>query len=269
MSDAATAEWDDAYANGAYIANAHTYPVRWEKDALAFRTRWPSGDLDVVYGPSGRQRFDLFLPETAPNGLAVFVHGGYWLRFDKSCWSDRASGALARGWAVCLPSYDLSPAVSIPQITRQVGAAISLAARRIGGPIRLSGHSAGGHLVTRMICADTPLPEHVLARIVKVVSISGLHDLRPLRKTSMNDAFAMDEAEAIRESSALCKPVIDCPVNAWVGSAERPEFIRQARLLADAWPKARYVEEADRHHFNVIDGLTTANGPLTRALVGA
>jgi hypothetical protein len=49
------------------------------------------------------------------------------------------------------------------------------------------------------------------------------------------------------------------PVTAWVGANERPEFVRQNRALFDMWrgfetPMA-IVEEAGRHHFDVIDGL--------------
>ena len=42
--------------------------------------------LDLLYGDGERNRFDLFLPEQTPKGLVVFVHGGYWVRFDKSYW---------------------------------------------------------------------------------------------------------------------------------------------------------------------------------------
>src|SRR3546814_5563195 len=49
----------------------------------------------------------------SPAGLAVFVHGGYWMAFDKSSWSHLAAGAVARGWAVALPSYTLCPEARI------------------------------------------------------------------------------------------------------------------------------------------------------------
>ena len=43
-------------------------------------------------------------------------------------------------------------------------------------------------------------------------------------------------------------------------------------LLANVWTglgaATAIVEEADRHHFNVIDGLMQPDHPLTRALVG-
>jgi arylformamidase len=267
MSETTTTDWDDAYANAAHIPGAQDFVERWSEEAASFRKTWMEKEIDVVYGDSPRQRFDVFRPERSSNGLLVFVHGGYWLRFDKSSWSHYAAGALARGWTVCLPSYDLAPEVRIADITRQIGTAVGKAAERVGGSIRLAGHSAGGHLVTRMICEDSPLNAEVLDRIEQVVSISGLHDLRPLRNTSMNDSFRMSEADAAAESPALKMPLRDCPVVAWVGGAERPEFLRQSRLLAEAWPAAEYREEAGRHHFDVIDGLKDPESDLTKTLL--
>lgn len=267
MNETIITDWDDAYANAAHIPGAETYPPRWASDAEEFRASWVEKEIDISYGSSARQCLDLFFPKQPSKGLVVFVHGGYWLRFDKSFWSHFAQGALDRGWTVCLPSYDLSPDVEIAQITRQIGLAIQFAANRVEGPIRLSGHSAGGHLVTRMVCKDAPIEKSVLDRVKAVLSISGLHDLRPLRNTSMNASFALSEDQAIAESAALTQPAIDCAVTAWVGGQERPEFIRQSKLLSQAWPTARFQEEPGKHHFDVIDGLLDAESDLTDTLV--
>ncbi|RMF39250.1 MAG: alpha/beta hydrolase, partial [Alphaproteobacteria bacterium] len=117
MTDAGI-DWEDALSNGSHIAGAESYPERWAARAAAFRERVP-GRLDIAYGAHPRERLDLFEPEGPPRGLAVFIHGGYWLRFDKSSWSDLAEGALALGWAVALPSYVLAPEARIPDITGQ------------------------------------------------------------------------------------------------------------------------------------------------------
>ena len=267
-------DWDDAYANGAYIEAAADYPDKWAQMAARFRqqmTELQLADLDVVYGESERQRLDIFRPENDPRGLVVFVHGGYWRAFDKSCWSHLATAAIHRGWAVAIPSYDLVPTVSISEITRQTGAAIGRAASMISGSIRLTGHSAGGHLVTRMICRDSPLSAELRQRIERVVSISGLHDMRPLLKTAMNDDFRMHEAEAIAESSALKQPIENVELICWVGSDERPEFVRQSELLANIWTgfgiKTSVHCARGQHHFDAIDGLTDSQSELSDALL--
>ncbi len=268
-------DWDDAYNNRGHIADAESYPPRLAAAAAAVRERMAAAGrarLDIAYGTAARERLDLFLPQGMAQGLAVFVHGGYWRAFGKSDWSHLAQGPLERGWAVAMPGYTLCPQIRISGITRQIGAAIAAAARELGGPIRLAGHSAGGHLVTRMLCEDAPLADAAAARIVSVISISGVHDLRPLMRTAMNEDLKLDRAEAAAESPALLRPRPGVPLTCWVGAAERPEFRRQNALLADIWTgfgvAARAVEEPDRHHFNIIDGLCALDSPLTEALLG-
>ena len=266
-------DWDDAYANRAHIPDADAIIATWAPAAEAFRASLGSrARLDLAYGPAPRNRLDLFLPDAAPQGLAVFVHGGYWMAFDKSAWSHLAAGAVAAGWAVAMPSYTLAPEARITAITQEIAAAISHAATLVPGPIRLAGHSAGGHLVTRMTCASGPLDATTCARIAHVLSISGLHDLRPLRETAMNDTLRIDAAEARAESPALLDPRPGTRLTAWVGAAERPEFLRQTDLLANAWSlpgiAARAHHDPHRHHFDVIAGLADRLHPLTRAFTG-
>ena len=261
--------WDDAYANAAHIPDGGLYPARWSALAKAFRDEFVAAgraELDLTYGDAPREKLDLFHPIGAAKGLAIFAHGGYWMAFDKSSWSHLAAGVLTRGWAVCLPSYTLAPQARITAITRQFAAAVQFAAGRIGGSLRLAGHSAGGHLVTRMICEDSPLASDVQGRIDHVVSISGLHDLRPLLRTQMNRTLHLDRQEAERESAALREPLALCPTTCWVGEAERPEFIRQSQLLANIWTGLGAAMECviaeGRHHFNVIDALADPQSSL-------
>jgi arylformamidase len=266
------ADWDDAYANAAYIEGGEDYPERWAGAAASFRrglaTQGPA-ELDLAYGESARERLDLFRPPGAQRGVAIFAHGGYWLDFDKSYWSHLAKGALARGWAVCIPSYPLAPEARVSTITRHFAGAVAFAADRIEGQLRLAGHSAGGHLVTRMACARAPLPKVVQRRIARVLSISGLHDLRPLLRTRMNAMLRLDEGEATRESAALRRPMARCSLVSWVGADERPEFIRQNALIANIWSglgaETRCEIAPGRHHFDVIDDLADPASRLVEA----
>lgn len=263
-------DWDDAYSNGKYIPRSETIVSEWNADAKHYRET-VNTPTEVAYGGRPREKFDLFMPKTAPKGLAVFIHGGYWLDFDKSSWSHLAAGCVENGWATCLPSYDLCPNIRIAGITQQIGAAISKAAHMIDGPIHITGHSAGGHLAVRMGCENTPLNDSMLSRVGNIVGISGLYDLNPLMATSMNQLLKIDEQEAVNESPALLQPKQGIQFTSWVGSIERPEFIRQSKLLEAAWQKhgvvVDYVEAADRHHFNVIAPLSEANSSLVQTLL--
>ncbi|UWQ96238.1 alpha/beta hydrolase [Rhodobacteraceae bacterium M385] len=264
-------DWDIAFNNMSHVAGSHALPAHWAAEAAAYRDSGVQVETDIPYGDGPRERFDIVWPEGAPKGLAVFVHGGYWMRLSKSDWTQFAEGARAAGWAMALPSYTLAPDARISKMTRQVSAAIDVAAKRVAGPIRLSGHSAGGHLVTRMLCEDTPLAPETRARIENVVSISGLHDLRPLLRTAMNDTLHLDEAEAAAESAILHRPVPNARITAWTGGGERPEFLRQAQLLATVWQgldaKTDLVIDSVHHHFSVIEALKTHDSPLCRRLL--
>ena len=186
-------DWDAAYHNSAVIPGALHYPALWAAEAAIYRAHADFAELDTPYGDRLRQRLDLFHPDSRAKGLAVFVHGGYWMAFDKSSWSHLAEGARRNGWAVALPSYTLTPEARIGEITVEIGRAIETAAARIEGPIRLAGHSAGGHLVARMMCHGSPIAGSAAERIEHVLSISGLHELHPLMRTRMNDTLGLDE----------------------------------------------------------------------------
>jgi acetyl esterase/lipase len=267
-------DWTWVYDNGANIPKSEKWPGVWVEPARQERESLVAAGrarLDLVYGEGERERFDLFLPEGEAKGLVVFVHGGFWMALDKSFWSHLAAGSLAHGYAVAIPSYTLAPQVRIGAITHAIGRAITAAAGQVDGPIRLIGHSAGGHLVTRMITATTPLAPAIAARIANTVSVSGLHDLRPLIAIARNAALAIDAAEAAAESPVLLEPLADTRLVCWVGARETSEFLRQNALLANIWlglgAETEIVEEPDRHHFDILDGLASPAHPMTHALL--
>lgn len=267
-------DWDNAYANGANIAGGDRWPDAWVAPAKAYRDeRSAAGKakLGLSYGGGPRNRFDLFLPDGQPKGLVIFIHGGYWMRFDQSFWSHLARGPIGHGYAVAMPTYTLCPENRIAGIVAETGAAVEKIAGLVEGPIQLAGHSAGGHLAARLACTNSSLSPDVRGRIRNVVPISGLHDLRALMRTSMNTTLRIDQAEAMAESPVFLEPIDGVRVTCWVGGGERSEFIRHSKLLTHAWVgvggATAYVEEPDRHHMNIIDGLADPAHPLTRALL--
>ena len=134
-----------------------------------------------------------------------------------------------------MPSYTLCPDIRIAGIVAEIGAGDredSRAGRRPDPSDWPFGWraSGGAHGLRR-----SPLADAVLARIGNVVSISGVHDLRPLMRTAMNATLEHRSAEAAAESPALLEPIDGARVTCWVGGGERAEFIRQSALLANAW----------------------------------
>lgn len=252
---------DRDYANGAFIPDGADYPPRWAVTAAAFRKLWRDRtDLDLAYGSGPRQRLDLFHPEGPARGVVVFVHGGYWHLFDKSHWSHLAAGPLARGFAVAIPGYTLAPEARLAGITVEIARACWFVGTRVAGPMVVTGHSAGGHLAARMGCADLAVP------VARVVPISPLAELGPLMATGMNATLNIDADEAAAESPARQAPRQGVSAHVWVGAAERPAFLWQARVLAEEWG-CPWTPDPGRHHFDVIEGLADPASALCAAVV--
>ncbi|MBV1895837.1 MAG: alpha/beta hydrolase [Rhodobacteraceae bacterium] len=258
-------ELDDAYANAPYIKDSDSFADRLVAASSAFvADLGKRAQMGLSYGDGERLKYDMFLPETTPKGTVFFIHGGFWLKFDRSYFSHLAAGPLEKGWAVAMPSYDLCPDVTIAEITRQIALALDVVAAQTEGPIAVTGHSAGGHLSARML--DKAIVYQAVAdRITAVVPISPLSDLRDMLKTTMNDDFGMDEAAAIAESPVFMTDPHQSKVTVWVGSDERPAFLDQAQWLADAW-KARQFIAPDENHFTVIEAMCDADSEMVKVL---
>jgi pimeloyl-ACP methyl ester carboxylesterase len=249
-----------------------SYISAWEEKAPLFRANWPNSQLDLAYGKGARNRYDLFLPDQTPKGTLVFIHGGYWRRFDKSYWSHLARGALEQGWQVAIPSYTLAPEARIADIVVEMAAAVNHICKDGQGPIALAGHSAGGHLVSRLACKDTALSTEVQARLCHVTSISGVHDLRPILRLEINADIRLDADEAFAQSPALLEPLAGIALSCIVGADELPEFVRQSGVLANIWSgfgiDTGSWQVKGRHHFDIIDDLQKGYTALTLHILG-
>jgi arylformamidase len=245
--------------------------ARWARAAEDYRAEMlkvGKAEFGIIYGDTARQFIDLFLPaagESAP--LAMFIHGGYWRAMDPSFHSHMARGLNERGFAVAVVGYDLCPIVTIADIIEQVQRAGASLWQRFNRRMLVCGHSAGGHLTAAMVATDwQKLWPKVPSDLVPAgYAISGVFDLRPLTKTSMNQDFRLDDAEAERISPILWTIPPGRALDAAVGDLESNEFKRQSRAMADAWGKAkaetRYTEMPG-NHFTVIDALADPNNAM-------
>jgi arylformamidase len=264
------------YNNRAAVPDHAEWFVRYmELSAAARDALQPVQDLR--YGDGPQETLDLFVPPAPSRGTLVFVHGGYWRALDKTDFLFVATPFVHAGYAVAALNYDLCPAVSIATIVeecrRAVGWIVREGARHGANASRIvvSGHSAGGHLAAMLLA--TPASAWGLARhpVVGAMSLSGVHDLRPLVLFSFNADFRLDDAEAARQSPILLRPATDAPIVVAVGADETSEFVRQARLLWDAWPANRPPGATGpmliphRNHFSVVADYVDAQSALTRA----
>jgi arylformamidase len=194
------------------------------------------GRRGIRYGHVPRTRFDLFLPGRARQGprrlrprRLLAVDGQIRLLPPRR-------GRAPHGWAVAMPSYPQAPEA---RISRSRG--------------RRHGHRRGGRARSR---APSALPGIRRAGISSRAWPATAPPARPGRDAGSNgcsrSAASMtcapaapvgDErgperstrSEAAAESPALLDPRPTLSFHAVVGAAERPELMRQTRLLAEAW----------------------------------
>ena len=256
------------YNNRALVPEHPAFFARWEKDS-AYVRRTLACETGVPYGDDPRHRFDLF-PAAGSRGTLVFIHGGYWRSLDKSMFSWLAAPYVAAGISVAMPNYRLAPAVRIDDIVEDALAATNWLMengekhRMPTARVVVSGHSAGGHLTAALFATARGRLTFDPARIVGGVPISGLVDFEPLRRHSFNADFHLDEAAVKRLDLHTRAPVIRAPLVVAVGGAESSEFIRQSRLLADAW-RAQLKEMLvlpGLNHFSIVDAFAERGQPL-------
>jgi arylformamidase len=102
-------------------------------------------------------------------------------------------------------------------------------------------------------------------------AISGVFDLAPLVHVSMNQDFRLDHDGAQKISPISWPAPRGRVLDAVVGALESNEFLRQSRMIADAWGKAgvatRYEEVAGANHFTVLEPLTDPSSAMVARLL--
>jgi arylformamidase len=256
------------YNNRARVPDHPDLIAGWQRDAAAFRDA-AGGELDIAYGDHPRQRLDVFRSKDDQAGpLALFVHGGYWMSFDKDHFSHMARGLEYHGVPVAVPSYRLCPEVRISDIIEDLRKCCLFLWQRHSRHLVIAGHSAGAHLAAAMLATDWKVlgaPENL---VTAGFGISGIYDMRPLIPIAVNQLLKLDDAQA-RSTSPLLWPTPTGAFEAWVGGAESGEFLRQSRTLVAAWlgggVDARYREAPGADHFRVIAPLAQPDSEITRA----
>ena len=266
----ADVDYEVQYNNRARVPENPAIMAGWSCDAKAYREAHQGCLKVLAYGPGERHRLDLFAGDrTGP--IVVFIHGGYWQALDGSSFSHLAHGLNAHGIDVAVPTYDLCPNVSIDDIILQMRLAVRELAK-LGRPLIISGHSAGGHLAACMLATDWRAFDASLTEttVIAAYTISGLFDLPPLVKTSINQALGLNEVSAKAASPLFWKPPAHGTLDAVVGGNESAEYFRQSRVIVEAWGAAgiatRFATVPGANHFTAIAPLADPNSPMTLRL---
>ncbi|HET7848297.1 MAG TPA: alpha/beta hydrolase [Pseudolabrys sp.] len=263
-------DYEKEYDNRGRVPEHPEIFARWARESEAYRKACPGAQLAIAYGPSPRQIIDIFPAKGGGNApIAMFIHGGWWRSLDPSMFSQTAIGPNAHGITVAVAGYDLVPTVTVATIVEQMRAACLALWKRFGRRIMVYGYSAGGHLTACMLATDwqTLSSEAPHDLVPAAYAIAGVYDLAPLLHISANQDIRLDA-----QSARACSPIHwrvppGRTLDAVVGALESAEFLRQSRVIADAWKDAantRYEAIAGMHHFTVIDPLSDANSAMTR-----
>jgi arylformamidase len=285
-SEAATARFgafDDAWLEREYSpssainGNYQPYLAAYAQRSAAVREALLSTSmLGVRYGKNVRNIIDVF-PAPSSNGsrapTVVFFHGGYWQESSLRDVSFPAAALNAAGLTYISVEYTLAPKATLSAIVEEARQAVRFivenAARFSVDPNKLvlGGHSAGAHLAT---FAAEGL--RGLSAQPSLLLVSGIFELLPLVRTSINAELGLDEQTAgdlspMRGFVGEVKEKVPSAVVAW-GEHDTSEFAWQSQHFANQLAQSPTTSSvnsfviAQRNHFDVIFDLADRSSML-------
>jgi len=244
------------------------------------RSRWAHA-LDIAYGPSERQRLDLYLPVfnrpvSSPSTawpVLVFLHGGGFREGDPALYGYLAEPFLSCGIAFISAGYRLTPEAYLPETFGDIEALLAWCVTHLPDRgidttrLALAGHSAGAILTAHLAVRSNWLVERSLPTdlIKAAIPISGIYDFTSpdQRREFFTDASDRVASSPLRRLEAATIP----PMLVAYGSDEdRPTYGIDSRLLVDAvrvyGGRAELQELEGMTHKDTVDALGDASSPL-------
>jgi arylformamidase len=252
---------DRQYNNRAAVPEADSILEDLRLRGEAVRAR--HGASRLSYGTLPRQGIELIAPPKTGAGTVLFFPGGQWQFCDPQAGAFPADAVIAAGWRFAVADHRLLPEASLAQVCQDAVAAVQYTLRTLPGPFTLAGTSSGAHLA--LLAATDPGVLAHRSRLARLILVSGMYDLEPVRLSYRNAILKLS-----REAAVEMSPIhrISAAADSWkeavfaVGECETAEFLRQTQAARAAWTpaggKARHVILPMANHFDAIDRLPTA-----------
>jgi acetyl esterase/lipase len=141
----------------------------------------------IPYGGDANEFFELWHPEQAVAGFAVFIHGGFWrAKYDLSHANAFCAALAARSIITANVEYRRvgQPGGAWPGTFEDVVAGIKAASEHLGGAPVVVGHSAGGHLALRLASESVPLKA--------VIALAPVADLRLAYELNLSNGAVVE-----------------------------------------------------------------------------
>ena len=228
------------------------------------------GSKNVTYGDSEKQKIDIYYPQDSTanerDTVITIIHGGYWQECNKELYAFMSKYLLDAGYITVFIGYDLTPSITLQGIIDEIDTGVDYISKLFPkSNIVLLGHLAGAYLTVSAACNKN-------LNIKGIIPISGVFDLRPLVKTSMNNAIQLTEEEATRLCLHRDLPLpSSMKVLILVGEDESPAFIKQSEnLFLEMKTKTENVEikiVKDEDHFSIIENFYVKDHSLVQEVL--
>lgn len=256
------------YDNRFHVPGFQHYLDRWGQLSQIAENR-NTVVKNIQYGDEPRECLDIFPSATKASKALIFIHGGYWQRFDKSSFYFVADAFAKYSITTVLINYPLAPAALMDQIVQSCSKAIEWIGNNIqqwngdNGRLYLVGHSAGAHLVTMLL---TEKKQRTQSNLKAACGLSGVYNLQPVQLSNLNQVLQMSKETAISNSPVFREPAVSCPLLIAVGNSETNEFLDQSREMANAWKNKNSSMELivipDLNHYSILDSFCDADSML-------
>ena len=240
---------------------------------------------DLPYGPHTRHRLDIFRPDRARDApMAVFVHGGAFVRGDKRTSEQLYDNVLfwfaRQGFVGVNVEYRLAPEATYPggaeDVQRALGWLQANAAAHGGDPRRvlLIGHSAGGTHAAACVFDPAVAGDAPPVRALVLVSARLRADRRPDNPNAEGVAAyhgpdaSLDEARSPVSHAARSA----LPVLVAVAEFENPLLdvygLELAHRLAAARGRApRFLQLRGHNHMSIVAHFDSGEDMLGREIL--